>query len=151
MQPWETKTVEPGNIFVEGHTPAAFQSRVQTKTGYFPMPAFSPPVFRGRKAGQPGLEGAGVCSSHLVLSWILGHAAEHTCVTAQTQPKLIRCSKPPTACATVKPVRTKALERNSWGHQLCSPTSFHGRTSYKNKGQIYAFFFTAYFYNPPFS
>ena len=99
LRPWETKTVGPGSIFVEWYTPAAFQSHVQTKTGYFPTPALSPPVFRGRKVGQPGLEAAGVCSSHIFLSWILGHATERNCITAQTQPKLIHCSKSTTACA----------------------------------------------------
>lgn len=69
-RPWETKAVGPGNICVEGPTPAAFQFHVQTKPGYFPSPTFSLPVFRGRKVGQPGLEEAGMCSSHIFLSWI---------------------------------------------------------------------------------
>lgn len=41
LRQWETKAVGSGNISVEGHTPAAFQSHVQTKTGYLPTLAFS--------------------------------------------------------------------------------------------------------------
>lgn len=147
MRPCETKAERPENIFVEGHTPAAFQSHVQTKTGYFPTPVSSPPVFRGRKAGQSGLGGARVSTFSYPGSWDMLWSTpvlqlRHS-LSSHTVPSL-------QLSMTVNPEEKTDLERIPGVISSALSSNFHTRTSYKNMGQIYALSFRVCFYNPPF-
>lgn len=113
LRPCESKAERPGNIFVEGHTPAAFQPHVQTKAGYFPTPASSPPVFRGRKVGQSGLGGARVCTFSYLGSWDMQWSTPVL--------QLRHCSKPATASDS-QPCRKNSFGKESLGSSaLLSP------------------------------
>lgn len=119
LRQWETKAVGSGNISVEGHTPAAFQSHVQTKR-LFTNPRLFPPVSRVRIVLQPGLEEA-ACSflgswgtQWTTTVWQLRHS-----LSWHAAPNL-QLSLPSETCGD------ENLERNSWSTSIALPLPFTG-------------------------